>query len=291
LEISSFLNQNLQIHLLKPVRQRRGQSIAKRDNQGIIPNEDHFRLENPIAVSDGAGGAGLFTGEWAEYLCDHLPDDSISTFEEFSGWINSIWEPFCNKYQKVAEERGIGAKFLSEGSWATLVAVWLPDFINQNLRWLAYGDSAIFVFDLEAKSLDFCSVKDINLYTESPYLINWKEDPTPLGFSNGEFILKKNQIVLLASDAISQYILLRYLLHQNSESAKLQLVQLEESGSRLSVQMAKMRTASHSADFFSVTLQELIESLCSFESFQSLTDKLKQQGLLAFDDYTLLIYC
>ncbi len=244
---------------MEPVRQCRGQSIAKRDNEGIIPNEDRFRLENPIAVSDGAGGAGLFTGEWAEYLCDHLPDDSISTFEEFSGWINSIWEPFCNKYQKVAEERGIGAKFLSDGSWATLVAVWLPDFINQKLRWLAYGDSALFIFNPAEKTMAFCSVTDVNLFNESPYLINWKEDPSPVGFSNGEFILNNNQILLLASDAMSQYILLTYLIGANSESAKAQLNMLEASGARLAVQMAKMRIASNSAEIVTTALRELIE--------------------------------
>lgn len=274
---------------MEPVRHLKGQSIAKQDNQGIIPNEDHFRLENPIAVSDGAGGAGLFTAEWAEYLCNHLPAMPIETFEALTGWINSIWEPFCNKYQTVAEERGIGAKFLSDGSWATLVSIWFPKG-NQSYKWLAYGDSAIFVFDLEEKSLDFCSVKDINLYTESPYLINWKEDPSPVGFSNGEFILKKNQIVLLASDAMSQYILLKYLIGENSESAKSQLSMLEASGSRLSVQLAKMKIASDACDFFSITLPELIESLNSVECFQRLTDKLKQKGFLAFDDYTLLFF-
>lgn len=275
---------------METLRRIIGQSIAKRDNQGIIPNEDHFLLENPIAVSDGAGGAGLFTGEWAEYLCNHLPVEPISTFELFSGWVNSIWEPFCNKYQSIAEERGIGAKFLSDGSWATLLAVWLPDFINQKFRWLAYGDSALFIFDIEEKRMDFCSVKDVNLFNESPYLINWKEDPSPVGFSNGEFILNNNQIVLLASDAMSQYILLKYLIGENSESAKSQLSMLEVSGSRLSVQLAKMKIASDARDFFSITLPELIESLNSVECFQRLTDKLKQKGFLAFDDYTLMFF-
>lgn len=275
---------------MEPVRQLKGQSIAKSDYQGIIPNEDRFQLVNPIALADGAGGAGLFTGEWAEYLCDHLPVDPIPTFELFSEWVNSIWEPFCNKYQSIAEGRGIGAKFLSDGSWATLVAIWLPDFINQKFRWLAYGDSALFIFDTAEKRMDFCSVKDVNLFNESPYLINWKEDPSPVGFSNGEFILNKNQIVLLASDAMSQYILLMYLIGANSESAKLQLNMLEASGSRLAVQMAKMKIASEAADFFNMTLPELVDSLNSIESFQRLTDKLKQKGFLALDDYTLLFF-
>ncbi len=275
---------------MEPIRYIKGQSIAKRDNQGIIPNEDRFRLENPIAVSDGAGGAGLFTGEWAEYLCNHLPVEPISTFELFTGWINSIWEPFCNNHQPVAESRGIGAKFLSDGSWATLVSVWLPESNDLPFRWLAYGDSTIFVFDLEAKNLDFCSVRDINLYNESPFLINWKEDPLPAGFSCGEFILNKNQIILLASDAMSQYILLGYLLQHKSESAKEQLDLLAASGSRLLVQLAKMKIAPNATLFFDDTLPKLIESLHSNENFQTLTNNLKQQGHLAFDDYTLLLY-
>lgn len=274
--------------ILVSAKHPKGQSIAKRDDQVDIPNEDRFRLVNPIAVSDGAGGAGLFTGEWAEYLCNHLTDEPITSYDGLSVWINSIWEPFCNKYQSVAEEKGIGAKFLSDGSWATLIVVWLPDASNQNHRWLAYGDSAIFVFDTVEKRMDFCSVNDINQFNGSPYLINWIDDPFPSGFSCGEFILNNNQIILMASDAMSQYILLQYLLQEKSESATFQLDKLEASGSRLAVQKAKMKAAADASDFFSDTLPILIESLYSEENFRSLTDSLIQKGFLAFDDYTLV---
>lgn len=267
---------------------KKGQSVAKSDEFGIIPNEDRFRLLNPVALSDGAGGVGLFTGEWAEYLCSQLPAESITSHKVLCDWINSIWQPFCDTYQPIAEGKGIGAKFLSDGSWATLIAVWIPFSRQHPVTWISYGDSALFVFDIETKRMDFCSVPEVILFNDSPYLLNWKEDPSPNGFTWGEHVLNKNQVILMASDAMAQYILLQYLLFENSESAGLQLAKLEESGSRLAGQMIRMRNNNEGIDFFTVTLPGLIASLDSEASFRSMTNALKQKGSLAFDDYTLV---
>lgn len=50
----------------------RGVSIAKFNDH--VANEDAFYSSDTcIAVSDGAGGCGLFANEWSEYLVKHLP--------------------------------------------------------------------------------------------------------------------------------------------------------------------------------------------------------------------------
>ena len=45
-----------------------------------IPNEDAvIAKDHLIAVSDGAGGGGVFADKWSKYLVDHLPDKPIMT--------------------------------------------------------------------------------------------------------------------------------------------------------------------------------------------------------------------
>ena len=56
-------------------------SIAKLGQQQI--NEDAaIAKDGLIAVSDGAGGGGLYADLWSAYLLDKLPDNPITTFQQ-----------------------------------------------------------------------------------------------------------------------------------------------------------------------------------------------------------------
>ena len=104
-------------------------SIAKLNDHA--PNEDAvFCAPQCIAVSDGAGGCGLYADEWSRYLIEHLPKDTpICSFIELDTWVDSIWEAFYNAKEECAKE-GDGIllnKFYSEGSCATIVTAWKTD--------------------------------------------------------------------------------------------------------------------------------------------------------------------
>ena len=47
-----------------------------------------------IAISDGAGGGGVFADRWSKYLVEHLPDEPITDYSTFDRWVDSIWEQF-----------------------------------------------------------------------------------------------------------------------------------------------------------------------------------------------------
>ena len=119
-----------------------------------ITNED-AALAKPemIAVSDGAGGGGLFADLWSNYLVEHLPEEPIIDFKSFDAWIDSIWETFYNKCEEVAEAEGgmLLNKFYDEGSFATLVAVWKVS--DSACNWIAYGDSVAFCYNNKTKEL------------------------------------------------------------------------------------------------------------------------------------------
>ena len=85
----------------------KGVSISKFED-GVL-NEDAVRANpNFIAVSDGAGGGGVFAERWSHYLIYNLPNVPITTFEELDSWIDGIWEQFYNECETWAQKQQDG---------------------------------------------------------------------------------------------------------------------------------------------------------------------------------------
>ena len=98
-------------------------SICKPDN-GYINEDAAIARDNLIAVSDGAGGGGLFAERWSAYLLNNLPDTPVHNVEELDTWIGRIWEPYYDECEEDAKRLGGLSldKFYDEGSYATLAA-------------------------------------------------------------------------------------------------------------------------------------------------------------------------
>ena len=174
-------------------------------------NEDDARSDNSVvAVSDGAGGGGVYADLWSRYLLHNLPDSPILSFEELDKWIDGIWEPFYNSCEEKAKAEGglLLQKFYDEGSFATLAAVWHKD---NKCHWMAYGDSVVFHYNRSTDKLEhsFTRLAD---FDRPPYLINCKDEIDRDGFSCGTFDTDEYSIVFCASDALSHYILMMYEL-------------------------------------------------------------------------------
>ena len=92
-------------------------SIGKPD-QGCINEDAVLERKNLIAVSDGAGGGGLFAEQWSAYLLSHLPTTPICSADELDAWIGDIWEPYYDQCEKNAKPLGemYLDKFYDEGS-------------------------------------------------------------------------------------------------------------------------------------------------------------------------------
>ena len=140
-----------------------------------ITNED-AALAKPdmIAVSDGAGGGGLFAELWSRYLVEHLPDEPIIDYKSFDAWIDGIWEPFYNDCEEKTKAEGgmLLNKFYDEGSFATLVAVWKES--DSECKWIAYGDSVAFCYNKKTKELHHSFTKLVD-FNNPPYLVNCKD--------------------------------------------------------------------------------------------------------------------
>ena len=256
-------------------------TIAKLD-EGLI-NEDAARATDKwIAVSDGAGGGGVFADLWSTYLVEHIPDEPISDYQAFDKWIDGIWEPFYNDCEEKAKAEGgmLLNKFYDEGSFATLVAVW------KSGQWMSYGDSVAFCYDKNTGMLQhsFGRIVDFN---NPPYLINCKDSTNEIGFKSGTFEVGEDSVVFAASDALSHYIIMMYEVAHEEQYAE----ELEEAVRTQTKDSNFVRAAlgMKKFDFEKDILGKLLSSSKNAANFKRHIESLRKRGLIAHDDYSFAI--
>lgn len=254
-------------------------SIAKLGEN--LVNEDAAKATQEwIVVSDGAGGGGVFADRWSKYLVEHLPDKPIADYVTFDGWLDSIWEPFYNACEAEAQKDGgmLLNKFYDEGSFATLVAVWNTG------QWISYGDSVAFCYDRGSGRLQhsFGHLVDFN---NPPYLINCKDPLIEQGFKSGQFDIRPDSVVFVASDALAHYILMMYEVAHKEEFES----DLQEAINAQTKDSNFIRTCMSQRK---IDFEDVIKKLplCkNAGNFKKHLESLKKKGLIAHDDYTIAI--
>ena len=258
----------------------RALSLAKFE-EGITNEDAAIARKEVIAVSDGAGGGGVFAECWSRYLVEHLPDEPIKSYEAFDEWIDGIWEPFYNEHEKMANAKGgmFLDKFYDEGSFATLVAVW------ENGQWIAYGDSVAFCYDIGTKTLQhsFTKLADFN---NPPFLINCKDPLVSKGFRSGKFDMSENCRVFAASDTLAHYILMMYEV-ANQNLFKEELTGAIDAQTKNS-NFVKTALTIPAIDFENDIIRKLEKCKMSF-LLKNHIKGLVKKGLIGHDDYTISI--
>ena len=251
-----------------------------------IPNEDSFKsLDGFIAVSDGAGGCGLFANEWSQYLIDNIDEKKpIKIYKELDSWIDSIWKPFYDEHELIAKEQdGIFQdKFYKEGSCATIAAAWKET--DKFVQWMTYGDSVVFHYNRATDKLE-TSFPHLDDFARPPYLISCKDPLAEEGFKAGEFAICPDSLVFSASDALSHYITLMYMAsHPEWEK------ETRERIFRIPNNDATMLSIADSMKLpFSELVEKLVLTLDSQQDFEIFVKQQCSQGLLDVDDYTLVL--
>lgn len=245
-----------------------------------IPNEDAvIAKEDLIAVSDGAGGGGVFADRWSKYLVEHLPDKPIKTFNAFDKWIDGIWEPFYNDCEGKAQREGgmLLNKFYEEGSFATLVAVWKTG------EWISYGDSVAFCYHRNTGILDhtFTKLADFN---NPPYLINCKDLLNRKGFRHGKFEIGDDSMVFAASDTLAHYILMMYEVSYKDRFGE-ELLEAIDAQTKNS-NFIKTAMSVDVLDFEKDVIQKLQNCNHGFLLANHIKG-LKKKGLIGHDDYSI----
>ena len=257
-----------------------------------IPNEDSCYIrDDMIAISDGAGGCGVFSSEWSKYLVNKIAemplDNPIVNFEHFDNWIEDIWEPFYNEHEEKAKGHdGIfQTKFYQEGSYATLAVAWKPQTAEDICSCFTYGDSVVFHYSKSKNILEHSFTK-LEDFSNPPYLISCKDPLEEEGFRHKDFILEDDSIVFAASDALSHYILMMYYVtHQDNYKDEIKKI---SEGYDTNTQMLKIALAENYDDFDKLMIK-FQTAARDQELFNTFVKDLHQQGLLEIDDYTLAI--
>lgn len=258
----------------------RALSITKFEEN--ITNEDAaIARKNVIAISDGAGGGGVFAENWSKYLVEHLPNEPMADFKTIDKWIDGIWEPFYNECEEKAKMAGgmFLNKFYDEGSFATLVSVW------RNGQWISYGDSVAFCYNKRTRELQhsFTRLFDFN---NPPYLINCKDPLVESGFKTGRFAIDKDCVVFAASDTLAHYILMMYKVAHREEFVD--ELQMAIDAQTKNSNFIKTAMTLESMDFENDVLKKL-QNCSTWPFLKNHIKALRKKGLIGHDDYSLVI--
>ena len=254
-------------------------SITKFEENVI--NEDAVKVTPKwIAVSDGAGGGGVFADRWSRYLVELLPNEPIIDFDGFDAWIESIWEPFYNECEVQAKQEGgmLLNKFYDEGSFATIVAVW------KSGEWMSYGDSVAFCYDKSSGRLQH-SFGKIAHFNNPPYLVNCKDPLDDQGIKVGRFDIYKDCIVFATSDTLAHYILMMYQVAHRDLFAE----ELQEAidAKTKNTNFITMAMSLKKVDFEKDVISKLLN--CRNEwNLKRHVQSLKKKGLIGHDDYSIV---
>ena len=258
----------------------RALSIGK-IGENLVNEDAAIAKESLIAVSDGAGGGGVFADLWSRYLVEHIPDEPIGDYPAFDKWIDSIWEPFYNDCEEKAKTEGgmLLNKFYDEGSFATLVTVW------KNGQWISYGDSVAFCYDKKTGELQY-SFGRIAEFNNPPYLVNCKDSLNEQGFKSGRFDVHPDSIIFAASDALSHYIFMMYELANKVKYQEELQEALNAQTKNSNFVKAAMRL--RKIDFSKDVIRKLEN--CKYQNLlTSHLERLRRLGFIAHDDYSLAI--
>ncbi|AKD56083.1 hypothetical protein [Spirosoma radiotolerans] len=262
----------------------RQQSVGK-EAPVYTDNEDAWRTDNEAgvwAVADGAGGTGIYAGEWAQHLVQHVPEVPFQGLGGLAHWLDTVWVSFFDTYQPQAQSNYlIDRKFMGEGSSATLATL---HYQADKVHWMVYGDAVAICFQPATGEL-WAANPDVRQFESAPYLLNWLSPPRSDGFMAGVWPHQPGQQYALLSDALGQCVLMAYAALQG-DLATLRTVAQQPTALGNRAQTHLNHWTERRASFEELVWIPLQTALASPTQFLAYTQELRTQQLLGADDYT-----
>jgi serine/threonine protein phosphatase PrpC len=275
------------------------QTIPKID-EGFAPtNQDAvLAAAGYCALSDGAGGSGFVNEHWSRCLCDALPDVAFTDVAAFEIWYEKVRLEFFEEHL-LRIDGAKNARYRRHGSYATLVAAWQT---GEQLQVLSYGDSGLFLFD-KTGELKYRNINNLMDFTESPYLLNTVSPIIPQALLLENLSIASGDMLVLASDAVSQWILTQYLLRKaktdNDVANNVENTANNEAQAEIAAVLASPYNLGNlvencekslSTDSFLNILQKMEACLATETAFKACCYDKYNRAEMANDDYTLLMW-
>ena len=273
--------------------QFRFQSIAKPEEGFHSLKEDAVWVEQMIGlfgISDGAGGTGVCADRWANYLLENLPDAAIEDFGTFKEWQNGIWETYFDETANYLKSNSPDAlsKFYHEGSSATLAVVWERE---EYLKAITFGDAVCLHFSGNTRRLEHANIR-LPDFLNNPFLLNCKEEPLSNGFWNEAIAPEKDDVLILASDAIGCFLLGLYaLFHQGEADLSDDIQKVLKSPYRQAnmLENQEQGISRNPETTWASIMEGFWEALETEGNFRAYTDLYLKENALALDDYSAIM--
>jgi hypothetical protein len=173
-----------------------------------------------FAICDGAGGAGVFSREWANFLIKSIPKDPDILFENSQNWFKTLSQNF---YSSVIEKKDLSDLLLNkkvhrDGSYSTICICWV-DEDKKKAIFSSIGDSCCFYFTKPKNERVFqlkylTSLNEQNSFFDNPKLVNWNDGIHAI-MPKHELLIEDNYVVILASDSLAKWILANIYILQS----------------------------------------------------------------------------
>ena len=251
-------------------------------------NEDAYLVDSQggvWAVADGAGGTGLYAGQWAQFLVEQVPGEPFGDFSALTDWLERCWAAFFAEFQPQAATHYLTErKFMNEGSGATLATLHQR---ADTLHWMVYGDAVALCFNVLSGEMRVAK-PGLSQFELAPYLLNWNSAPQPDSFACGYWNHEPGNTYALFSDTLGQFVL---MAHDALTGNTAELNRLAQAPTALG------QRATRHQDFWDRNLQpfgqsvwkQLRDSLATPDTFAKYTQHLRSQNLLGADDYTAVL--
>ena len=189
-------------------------------------NEDALRVHSDdskkklIAISDGAGGVGIYCKQWAEFIVANAPE---TPDRNLNSWFLEISKEFYLKYYNIDfGDIETKEKFISGGSYATLLFLWI-DYNKNLINYVGVGDSSLFILRKGEEGIYLpiliYPINDNEFIDQNPTLLNWKK--TKQINTIKSFSLQKGDIIIAGTDSISRWVLENLLVLKPTETRAL----------------------------------------------------------------------
>jgi hypothetical protein len=200
---------SLDVNILSKITISNPLEMNYKSNQDALDLVDTGSIKR-IVVCDGAGGAGVFCGDWAQTAAQSVPADPAVFKSNFETWYQCIGESFHDHItrNKDLSDPVLVSKFYQKGSFTTLLALWI-DTENTTYTCAGIGDSLFFHFQKQGnwalKSV--FPLKDVQNIQSNPRLLSWGAETVAIPHFE-EHPIYEDSIFILCSDSIARWILI-----------------------------------------------------------------------------------